>query len=131
MLPFSLPHKRKERKTMATVDGQELLEYLGGFQNEAYRKQALDLIVSDKLLEKFLATPEGKKVAEFFTKRVTDDVATIVQIALAWDSDITKRTDEIIRLGTRAGVALSALKEMAYQMAEGDKHIKAMKKGNK
>lgn len=109
------------------IDDRALLEYLGNF-NEVNRKHVLDLIVSDRLFEKFLATPEGKKVSEFFTKRISDDIATIIQIALAWDSDIQKRTEKIIHLGTRAGVALSAMKEMVFQMAEGEKHIKAIKK---
>lgn len=110
------------------MDGQELLDYLGKFNGEAYRKQALDSIVSDRLFQKFLSTPEGKKVSDFFTKRITEDVANIIQIALAWDSDINKRTEKIIMLGTRAGVALSSLKEMVFQIEEGEKHIKAMKK---
>jgi oligoribonuclease (3'-5' exoribonuclease) len=110
------------------MDGQDLLDYLGQFNSEAYRKQALDSIVSNRLYEKFLSTPEGKKVAEFFTKRITDDISNIIQIALAWDSDIQKRTEKIILLGTRAGVALSSMKEMVFQMEEGTKHIKAMKK---
>lgn len=113
------------------MDGQELLDYLGTFNAEAYRKQALDLIISDQIFKKFLSTPEGNKVTEFFTKRIGEDVSNIVQVALAWDSDIHKRTEKIIALGTRAGVALSALKEMVFQMSEGEKHINAMKKKEK
>jgi len=109
------------------MNGQELLEYLGNFNNEAYRKQTLDAIVSSRLYEKFFSTPEGKKVSEFFTHRISEDVSNIIQIALAWDSDINMRTEKIIHLGTRAGVALSAMRDMASQMAEGEKHIKAMK----
>ena len=113
------------------MDGKELLEYLGSFTNEQYRKATLDAIVSDRLYEKFLSTPEGKKVSEFFTRRITEDVSNIIQIALAWDADIQKRTEKIILLGTRAGVALSAMRDMVSQMAEGSKHIEAMKEKEK
>jgi len=109
------------------MDGKELLNYLGNFNPKEYREQILNCIVSNKLYEKFLSTPEGKKVSEFFTKRITEDIATIIQIALAWDSDIGKRTEKIIHLGTRAGVALSSMKEMVFQIEEGENHIKAMK----
>ena len=110
------------------IDGQRLLEYLGGFTSEAYRKQTLDMIVSDRLLKKFFDTPEGKKVSEFFTRRITENVSLIVQVALEWDTDSHTRADRIIQLGTSAGVLLNALKEMSAQMNEGEKHIKNIKK---
>lgn len=110
------------------IDGQTLLDYIGNFSSEAFRKQTLDSIVSDKLLKKFYSTPEGKKALEFFTTRLSEDVSNMIQVALAWDADIGKRTEKLIHLGTRAGIILANLKEMAFQMTEGEKHIKLMKK---
>lgn len=98
------------------VTGRDVWGYVNTFK-ENQRDNVLRKILEVDILEKFLATTDGRLLLNSVVDRITDETMRIVSLAVAGGA-----TAEIEHAALKINLAYDFMKNLATIAAEGGKH---------
>jgi hypothetical protein len=114
------------------MEGQEygLSEYLSRFRHDV-RDHIYELIQKTKVVKDALQKPEGKIILEQPIEQYKNYILSIVDTLVAREGVSEEKLKTLIDAAQEARVRLEFILQLSGMVAEGQKHLKGIKKLNK